>query len=204
MNNSGGFVTTEFLFAVIIAFGMTLITFALTFTLSTVEIAQYATFSASRAHAAANFDIDAQKKAAQIKYDSLVTTGSFSNLFKNGWFTLSKSEELEVRSGNGENFERDYPSSDSSASFNFQGVRTTFTAKILEMQLPFLGKIQPEEDDGFKTRLTAFLIREPSQKECIDFMEARKEKLWDYDGNGRFARFRKSSDVPTPWEDNGC
>ena len=60
------------------------------------------------------------------------------------------------------------------------------------MQLPFFGKIQPDEDDGFKARLTGFLIRETSQKECYDFMEARKDKLWEYDGQGRFAKFRKT------------
>ena len=180
---------------------MTLITFALTFTLSTVEIVQYAAFSASRAHSAGNFDINAQKKAAQLKYDQLMDQSAFSNLFKNGWFTVSKSADLEIRSGNGDDFGKNY--SDGTYAFKFHGVRTTFTAKILEMQLPFFGKIQPDEDDGFKARLTGFLIRETSQKECYDFMEARKDKLWEYDGQGRFAKFRKSSAV-TPWEDNGC
>lgn len=201
MSQSGGFVTTEFLFAVIIAFGMTLATFALTFTLSTVEIAQYIVYSSARAQAAGNMNIEAQKKSAQLKYETLSLKSSFSNLFQNGWFTLSKPADLEIRSGNGENFEKDYAGSD--LAYDFQGVRATFTANVLEMQLPLLGKIQPDDDNGFRTRLTAFLIREPSMQECNDFMEARKEKLWDYDGAGRFTRFKKS-DAPTPWEDNGC
>jgi hypothetical protein len=200
LGSSGGFVTTEFLFAIVIAFGMTLVTFALTFTLSTVEIAQYATFSSSRAHAAGNFDIDSQKKAARMKYSDLLEKSAFSNLFQNGWFSVSKSADIEILSGSDGNFGRDY----SSDTRKFEGVRTTFTAKILEMQLPFLGKIQPDDDKGFRARLTGFLIREPSQKECLDYMEARKEKLWDYDGQGRFSKFRKNSTIATPWEDNGC
>lgn len=204
MRGQKGFVTTEFLFALIISFGMTLVTFALTFTLSVIEITQYATFSASRAHAAANFDIEAQKRSARNKYDSLVNTGPFSNLYKNGWFTVSSSADLEIRSGGGENFETDYPSLEAGSSFNFQGVRTTLTARILEMQLPLIGRIQPEEDEGFRTRLTAFLIREPSQAECFEFMKTRQERLWDYDGENRFSRFRNSNDIATPWEDNGC
>ncbi|PIS11226.1 MAG: hypothetical protein COT73_05100 [Bdellovibrio sp. CG10_big_fil_rev_8_21_14_0_10_47_8] len=202
MKNQSGFVTTEFLFAVIIAFGLTMLTFALTFTLSTVEIVQYTVYSAARAQAAGNFDVEAQKKTAQSKYEKLIAGNAFGPLFQNGWYTVSKPSDLEIRAGNGDNFEGDYRSSNY-VSNTFQGVRATLVAKILEMRLPFVGSVTPE-DDGFKARLTGFLIREPSQKECFDFMEARKEALWTVDGQNRFSRFRKSTDYAVSWEDNGC
>ena len=54
------------------------------------------------------------------------------------------------------------------------------------------------------TRLNAILIREVSQKECQDYMDQRREELWNFDGNNRFSRFRGNNDIATPWEDNGC
>ncbi len=204
MLNQRGFVTTEFLFAIIIAFGMTLVTFALTFTLSTVEVAQYVTFSASRAHAAGNYDAASQKKQAQLKYDELMGNSEIAPLFTNGWFKISKSSDLEIRSGSGDNFEKDYPVAQGSGRGTHQGVRMNLAANILEMRLPLLGNITPD-GDGFKTKLSALLIREPSQQECYKYMELRKDALFD-NGNfeNRFTRFKKSGNVPIPWEDNAC
>jgi hypothetical protein len=201
-NNQQGFITTEFLFAIIIAFGMTLITFSMTFTLSVVELAQYAVFSTSRAHAAANFDVESQRKEAILRYRSLVYSKGLKSLLGNpeGFFELSKDTELDIRSGNGKNFEADY--SPKSSRNSMQGVRATFVAKILETNWPLLGKITPS-DDGFEARLTAILIREPSQRECLDYMNEREDYLWIFDGGNRFAPFKKS-DLPPAWEDNGC
>jgi hypothetical protein len=201
MKSQKGFVTTEFLIAIVIAFGLTVLTFSMTLTLSVVEVAQYAVFSASRAHSAANYNVEAQKKAAQNKYQQLITGPGLAPLFTNGWFEVSLPAQLEIRSGNGVNFEKEYGGTDPRK--NLQGVRATFKAKILEMRLPMVGDVAPE-DDSFMTRLNAILIREVSHKECMDFMEKRKEELWTFDGSNRFSKFKKNSDTPTPWEDNGC
>ncbi len=198
MKNQKGFVTAEFLIAIVIAFGLTVLTFSLTMTLSVVEVAQYVVFSSSRAHSAANYDVDAQKKAATNKFNNLMASPSLAPLFGNGWFTISQPE---IRSGNGDNFEREYGGTDPRK--NLQGVRATFKAKILEMRLPMIGNVSPE-DDGFAAKLNAILIREVSQQECIDYMNQRREFLWNFDGGGRFSRFKPSGDLPTPWEDNGC
>jgi hypothetical protein len=201
LSEQNGFATTEFLFAVIIAFGMTLITFSMTFTLSVVELAQYVVFSSARAHAAANFDVDAQKKEAQLRFDQLVNNAGLRPLLgkPDGFFTFSKSSDLDIRSGDGKNFESDYTTTSRNS---MQGVRATFVANILETNWPLIGKISPE-DGGFSSRVTAVVIREPSQKECLDYMSERNEVLWTFDGNNRFAPFRKT-DLPPAWEDNGC
>ena len=201
MKNEKGFVTSEFLVAIIIAFGLTMLTFSLTFTLSIVEVAQYAVYSASRAHAAANYNIEAQKKAAQRKWDQLITSPALRPLFSNGWYEISTSSQLEIRSGNGQNFEREYAGADSRK--NLQGVRATLKANILEMKLPLVGNVTPE-DDSFSTRLNAILIREVSQVECMEFMAARQEALWNFDGQNRFSKFKKNGNQAVPWEDNGC
>lgn len=204
MRNQRGFVTTEFLFAIIIAFGMTMLTFSMTYTLSTVEVVQYIVFSSARAQAAANFDIDSQKKEAQLRYGKLANNPVLAPLFKNGWFEISNADQVEIRPGEGDNFQRDYPAAGGGRP-TYQGVRTRFVARILEMRIPLLGKVTPDDDGGFSTRITAFLIREPSQKECLDYMNKRKDELFDNGNfNGRFSRFKKSTDVPVPWEDNAC
>jgi hypothetical protein len=199
--NQLGFATTEFLFAIIIAFGMTLITFSMTFTLSVVELAQYVVFSSARAHAAANFDVDAQKKEAQLRFDMLVNSSALRPLLANpeGFFTFSKSADLDIRSGNGKNFETDYTTANRNS---LQGVRATFVANILETNWPLIGKISPE-DGGFSSKVLGIIIREPSQRECLDYMAERNQALWTFDGNNRFSPFRKT-DLPEAWEDNGC
>jgi hypothetical protein len=201
MRSQSGFVTSEFLIAIVIAFGLTMLTFSLTFTLSIVEISQYFVFSASRAHAAGNYDVNAQKKAAQDKFKQLTGNPAVFPLYHNGWFEISSPAQLEIRSGSGNNFEREYGGTDTRN--NFQGVRATLTAKILEMHLPLVGDVTPE-DNSFSTRLNAILIREVSHVECNEFMTQRKDELWNFDGANRFSRFKPSTNIEVPWEDNGC
>lgn len=197
---NAGFVTSEFLFAIVIAFGMTSLVFAVTFTLAVVEATQYVVFSSSRAQAAAHVDPETQGQMARAKYQSLVENPALAPLYQNGWFSVSTSRELDIRNGKDSDFGRDYPS-DSQRQV-FHGVRTIFKADILEMRLPLIGSVTPE-GDGFSTRIGAFLIRESSQKECIDFMRQRRDQIWEL-GDGRMAKFKGSGEVAVPWEDNGC
>ena len=73
IKSNAGFITLDFVFAIIIAFGMTAILFSMTYTLSAVEIAQYLTFSSSRAHAAAHATPDKQIEMGQKKFNELLT-----------------------------------------------------------------------------------------------------------------------------------
>lgn len=199
IKSQSGFVTAEFLFAVIIAFGMTILTFAFTFTLSVVEVTQYALYSASRAHSAANYDKEAQQKQARTKYASLIQSQALGPLFNNGWFMVAKPDQIEIRSGDGTNFEREYAAS-SGNRHNMQGIRGFIVAKILEMRLPFIGNITPD-DDGFKANLTAIMLREPSLKDCQEYMSQRADAVWSINGA---SKFRGAAGATIPWEDNGC
>lgn len=196
--SQSGFITVEFLFAIVIAFGMSMLVFAITFTLSTVEIGQYIVFSTARAHAAANFDKTAQSDTAKAKYTALLADPGLGSLFANGWFTLSKPAQLEIKQGYGDNFNSDY---DSDSRGDLQGVRSTFTAQVLQMKLPLIGSVTPE-NGSFSARLTGILIREPTEQECEQYMDQRNEELWNL-GSGRFQAYRQGT-TPTPWEDNGC
>jgi hypothetical protein len=202
MMNQKGFISIDFMFAFVICFAMSAIIFSFTVTLTVVEIAQYIVFSTSRAATAAHVNVEEQEKLGRNKYSSLLNDRVFKSLFSNGWFSLSKVQELELRMGSGVNYESDYPSKGNANRSIFHGARSTFSAPILNMNLPFIGGTDPE-DAGFKAKIAAILFRNPSQKECQDFMAARLNAIWALEGN-RGIRFKGNSSGPTPFEDNGC
>lgn len=215
IRNQRGFLSVDFLFAMTMAAVLCMIMFALTTTLSMIEIAQYVAFATARAHAAAHLDQDKQITQAQQKFESYIDDKRFpalAPLFQNGWFSIIP-KSLDVRGGG-------HPTSGSSeASFNdsygFQqnampqtGVRFRFQAKILKMNLPLLGSIS--DDDDFGTYVTGMLLREPTSKECKAQFEpgARFRTMLDQDG-----RFRGLYQGGVPkaqqnayfgLEDNGC
>ncbi len=57
--------TAEFLFAFTMVIGSGILIFALTFALTTVEIAQYIVWSTARAHAVGNKTVESQSKLAK-------------------------------------------------------------------------------------------------------------------------------------------
>lgn len=209
-----GFITLDFIFAVLIGFSMCALLFAMTMTLTVTEVTQYITFSAARAQAGANKNAGAQEAAAREKYDKLVNSPVFAPLYKNGWFTVSSKSELEVKGGMTEggsstgSFKDDYPSTSTAPETQgknraiWTGVRTKFTAKILSLKLPMLGKTT-EDDEGLSTRVATILIREPSQAECQKFMSDRYEKIFALDSS-RFQTYGTHKNKYIPMEDNGC
>lgn len=208
LQNSRGMITAEFIFALVLSAGLCIVLFALNFTLSMAEVAQYVAFSSARAHAAGHVDQDKQEQLAKEKYRSLLNTPALKNLFNNGaegWFILSA--DLDVRGGgpSGRSFE-DYP--------NFQtpdgdrvpqvGVRFDFQPRILNLKLPFLGSTSEDPDAGFSTKITGMLIREPTQKECWELqVRQRYKEILNLD-----SRFRilgaSGENKYVPMEDNGC
>jgi hypothetical protein len=200
MTNQSGLVTLDFIFALVISFGMAAILFAMTFTLTVVEVTQYITFSAARAQAAANLDPATQEEAARKKYDQLVKNPVLASLYNSGWFEVSNRSTLEVKGGgNLGSFSSDYPSTDERKVF--MGVRTKFTANVLDLKLPLIGKTADDEG-GFVSRIAGILIREPSQIECQEFMKSRLENINRLDIS-RYGSFSSKKNF-FPMEDNGC
>lgn len=212
MIGNKGFVTIDFMFAIVIGFSMVILVFAMTLTLSVVEVAQYVVYSAARAQSAGNISPEAQMKAARDKYKSLIGHEFLEGLFNGPFFEISDSNKLEVKPGvlegrslSGSSFysEKEYSSKDPNRPV-FQGVRANFTAKILQLKIPFLGTISNDEE-GFKSRILSIMLREPSMEECFDFMKLRMEKIWRLN-KGRSYEFKSNArkDVAVAWEDNGC
>ncbi len=202
LNSQAGLVTIDFLFAIVLGFGMAAVLFAMTFTLTVVEVAQYVTFSAARAHSAANINKEAQKTAARDKYAQLISSAALAPLFSGGWFELSKKSELEIRSGENESFKDEYKAASNANRPVFTGVRTTFTANVLDIDLPMIGKTSDDEG-GFKTKILTIMIREPSQEECQVFLKSRIDAINKLEGGTRFSGYSNAS-LAIAMEDNGC
>ncbi|MFN7727831.1 MAG: TadE/TadG family type IV pilus assembly protein [Bdellovibrio sp.] len=206
MQNQRGLVTMEFIFALTVSAGLAILLFSVSYTLAVVEVTQYVVYSAARAHLGSNKDPAAQKKAAIDKFKQLTTGRSaISSLYANKWFVLVKPDELDVRGGvsaDSKTFGADLGGGSDMPNRNwFLGVSAPLQAKILTMNLPLLGKTDPEEDgNAFKTRLNAMMIREPSQKECKDFFEKRRTALGQLPSGQGF--YQQTAYVAM--EDNGC
>lgn len=207
LRNQSGLVTMEFIFSFVIAGGLAAVLFSISYTLSVVEVTQYVVYSAARAQLGGGKDPSSQKQAAIDKYTQLTSGKSAIALLynKSKWFEVSKADSLDVRSGpsgDGQTFSDDLAGGSDQKDRNwFQGVSTVFTAKILNFKVPFLGSTNPDqEDNAFRTRLNAMLIREPSQKECRDFYESRRQALSQLSSGQGFYQ----SSLYIPQEDNGC
>lgn len=206
IRNQRGLVVTEFIFSLVIAAGLSALLFSVTYTLAVVEVTQYVVFASARAQLGANKDPQAQRQAAIDKFKQLTTGKSaIASLYSGNWYEIVKPDDLDVRggpSGDGKLFNEDLAGGSDRSDRNwFQGVSAPLTAKIMNMKIPLLGSTDPEnEDNTFKTRVNAMLIREPSQKECKDFYEQRRSALGQLPSAQTY--YRQNDYIPL--EDNGC
>lgn len=166
MKNQSGFITVDFLFAFVLILGFSAVLFALTFTLTVVEVAQYSTFASARVYMAGHKNEITQKQLASDKYLELTTKNkTFTPLFKGGWFKVR-----EPFIGNIVTYMPEYGSNEAGSAF--WGTATVFEALILQMQIPIFGSTDPSEK-GFKTTIGSYLGREPAADECTAFAKAR-------------------------------
>ncbi|HPI40618.1 MAG TPA: hypothetical protein PLJ21_07420 [Pseudobdellovibrionaceae bacterium] len=205
IKSNQGFIAGEFIFALTLSAGFSLLLFALTYTLGMIEVSQYVAYSMSRAHMASHLDEDQQKIQAEKKFKQLINGKVLKPLFSEegvGWFTLTNPE---IRGGigaeNSATFDGDYAVD--STLLSHTGVRLSFNSKILNFRIPFIGKTAIDDDHGFSTRITAFLFREPSVKDCVTQMADRYRRIIELD-----QRFKKlagqNPEKYIPLEDNGC
>ena len=168
LKDKRGFLTLDFIFAILLMFTFSAILFGFTITFSAVEIAQYATFAAARANFAANKNTDVQQKLGKTKFDELIKNKDsvLGAYFRNGWFSLS---DVKIADFN-EEFSPD-PNKDSDT---FIGARVTFVAKILNMRVPLLGSTT---DDDLSANISSYLMREPTEEECLQFVKQRFSQI---------------------------
>lgn len=195
LKNQKGLLTLDFIFAMIMMFTFTAILFAFSMTFSAIEIAQYATFAASRAYFAANKTSDEQEAAGKKKFNDLVAAekAPLSTFFKNGWFTLSP---VELK-----NFNADYAKDEDSDSDTFVGARTTFVAKILMMRFPLLGSTTEED---LSAQINSYLMREPTEEECSNFVDRRMNRIQLLEPHFASGATNIDPNQYVPLMDDGC
>lgn len=204
LHSSRGFLAADFLFAIVIACGLSVVFFSLTFTLAMAEVGQYIAYSVGRAHAAGHKTQDDQEKAAKAKFASLQKNKVLRPLFNNGWFEIG---DLDIRGGGdgGKNFADRYPKEPTPESGVPQvGIRLTFESKLLDLKIPLLGSTDPN-GQGFKAFLTGLMIREPTSEECRkQIKDDRYKAILNLDP--RFNKIAGSASEKdyVPMEDNGC
>ncbi|WII73908.1 hypothetical protein QJS83_08470 [Bdellovibrio sp. 22V] len=205
VQNSRGMLSAEFIFALVLSAGLCIVLFALNFTLSMAEVAQYIAFSTSRAHAAGHLDTDRQKQMGEDKFKALVNNAVLKPLFNNpdgGWFTLT---DLDIRQGglNGNTFENDYKVV--ADRVPQVGVRFNYNPKLLSVKIAFLGSTSDDPNgEGFTAKVTGLLIREPTFKECWDLqIKQRYSAILNLDPRYKVLG-GSGANKYVPMEDNGC
>jgi hypothetical protein len=172
-----------------------------------VEVAQYIAFSTARAHAVGDIDVEAQRKAGMDKYKELKNNPAWQHLFKDA-FEMNKESDLSIlksgESAGGSWEEYIYSDFDGSklSGIPFIGAVLKIKLSWLNMNLPFLGRTS-ENDEEFRTKITGFVLREPSYNECHNFMELRYEEILKLDSRFMQRAASKKKDY-VALEDNGC
>lgn len=194
---SAGFITIDFIFALVAVFGLSTLLFALTFTLSVVEVVQYITFSSARSFYAAHFNTEKQKEMGVNKFQSLITNRDFAPLFRpGGWFELKGGPGIEESlSGTWDEL---YPGNSNLTGKSYLGSRVKLVANLMNIRIPLIGNTG---DKPFTANVSSFLSREPNEDECLDFMAQRLGKLLEK------PEFAASTSVPKTYfytPDNGC
>lgn len=191
--NQRGLLTMDFLFAMVLILGMTLVLMTFSMALSAVEMVQYMAFASSRAYFAGNLTEAKQKDQGKAKFRELLQTPGIGNLLKPQWIQVSMDR------GEPTNFYDVYGSSPGETG-SFIGVRVNYTPKFLEFSIPFYGSIQAQSGTGFSSFVTSFLGREPSSEECSTFMANRWNLIQSLS-----SRFQGAADTKYyPIDDNGC
>jgi len=193
IKNQKGSLTIDFLLASVLIMGVTGILFALSFTLTVVEITQYIAFATSRNYTAAHFNEESQENMAQNKYEQLTQETSWRNLYKkDGWFLIKHLGTKDYRD--------EYSSGREYNNDRFWGTKIELESKVLDFQIPFYGSTNPE-DEKFTMNINSFLGREPTSEECTNFVEERLSRIVALDSkynavdpNENYARIY----------DNGC
>lgn len=150
------------MFSSILVGAMFMACFALCFTLSMAEVAQYISFSTARAYFAGHVSQSAQRDAGLLKYQQLASRQPFRSLFfKPGGFFALPSQPLLG------DFNSEYPQPGADSD-SYVGARIKFRANILEFRVPIWGSVEAPDGDGFSADVSTYLMREPSSDECMN------------------------------------
>lgn len=201
-NSQAGFIAAEFLFSFILVISCGIIVFALTFSLMTVEVAQYITWSAARAYSAGNKSKSDSENAAQYKFNNLRKAFPLLSGETGEWFSINQKnvkppgadagygmKNLDI--GNRMGDETRHP---------WSGFSSNLELKLFKsLKIPFLGPVT-NESSLFDFTLRAFILRNPSQGECMRFFNDRMDAI----RNLPDFKSLPTGGTYVPHEDNGC
>lgn len=196
IGNERGVITLDFIFALGVSFGFAILFFALALTLSMVEVGQYVAYATSRAHAGAHASPEMQRSLGEAKFAELMATPVFKTFFDGHWFQLDGPVI--------DNFTSEYPSDPAEDNDIFVGARIRFRAKILDLQIPFLGRTVTDPQTG-SASLNAYLIREVTTQECREnFARQRFNRLVQIEFGGAQPYIKALPQNAFLITDNGC
>ena len=198
--SQAGFLTVDFMLAMIVTLGCMLLLMKVSLSLVTVQMAQYVAFAVARAQSASDITADDQKVAGLLKYKNLLKKRDIASGFLLPGQTVSKDAEIRDLS----DLFPPAPGSDGNAEAGLPawGARIEVTLQQLTF-IPFLGKTRDSEDE-YKANVNAMLFREPSQQECQAFFGPnRYEKILSLDA-ARFGKAGAGLQNYVPMEDSGC
>lgn len=206
--SNSGMVTADFIFSFLLSCMFTAFLFAMCFSFTVIEVVQYISYSATRAAIPSHKNFESQERRARAKVDSLVNNNILNTLLKNGWFNVTIKD---IRLGQdasdfyGKEYGMDPIRGDSPVEFFVpaSGVRLNLEAKILNMNLGPLGKIESETGNGFSLTIGSMLFREPSQKECMDLIRTRYQRILSLDPKYNSIA-GGAVGTSFPMEDTGC
>lgn len=217
LKNQRGLIIADFLFAFVMVIGIAIFIFAMTFSLATIEIAQYIAWSTARNYAAANITKEIAEENARNKFKNL--TAHFPLLSGVGsdsaWFQMSE-DHLVIGDNlaDGADSELSLSGDDRNNDFRqpWTGARMKIRLSLFAgLQVPFLGKVS-EDPTLFEFPVRAFIIRHPSREECQNFFYGKRfteglKRLEEGRSGGPLAP--DSAFVAPPitggyGEDNGC
>lgn len=195
--NEQGFVVADFLFSFILVIGCGMVIFGLTFSLMTIEVSQYITWSSARAYSAGAPNKNDSELAGRTKFSNL--KAAFPLLDNGSWFSL---ETVKIAADHSGELQADRSNTSGGQSRHpWSGATTTLRLKLFEsLRIPFIGPIA--RSDTFNMPLNAFLIRNPSRTECQVFFERRFT-----DGINQVEDLKVNAANSTAYvaiEDNGC
>lgn len=197
INNERGVLTLDFIFALTVTVGLITVLLAVSWSLAVFEVTQYVSFAVARNYAGTHVSEQEQKAQALRKYVQLTSTNKiFAALYTSSWFKVSTPGEM---SGNIGDFNAEYPQDLGPEAASFVGARVQINAKALEINFPLIGNTY-EEEDGFKTHLSSYVLRSPSQAECLDFNKQRFERIKQLDPAYSAAPSNEAATI----SDNGC
>jgi len=175
IRNERGLITVDFLFSMVLIFGLSGLLFVLTLTLSLASVTQYVTFAAARNYTTAHIDPATQEQRGVAKYMELTAHPVFKPLYNNGWFKV----DAEPNIGDHTQVVPEFQQATEGVN-KFWGVGTSFTAMVLDFKIPFFGSTAPDGDgsgEGFKTYMGSYLGREVTTEECLAFTAQRWAKI---------------------------